>query len=253
MVEKLRPIDDIFYSKLVEKEGFCEELLQIILNKKDLNLVRVSPQKSLRNIEGKSVVLDVMCEDSENTYYNIEVQKTDNDNHQKRVRYNGSNIDTYVSEKGIRYEDLPDVYIIYISEFDTFNKGKTMYHINRCIEETDDEVDNGYNEIYVNAKIDDGSEVAELMKIFISADIPYNEKFPKICNSIRALKEEKRSDNMCKIVEEYAKEYAKGERLEGELGLMTVILELKKGISEEELIERGYEEGTINNAKIVLA
>ena len=58
---------------------------------------------------------------------------------------------------------------------------------------------------------------------------------------------------MCKIVEEYAKEYAKGERLEGELGLMTVILELKKGISEEELIERGYEEGTINNAKIVLA
>ena len=224
-------------------------------------MVRVSPQKSLRNIEGKSVVLDVMCEDSENTYYNIEVQKTDNDNHQKRVRYNGSNIDTYVSEKGIRYEDLPDVYIIYISEFDTFNKGKTMYHINRSIEETDDEVDNGYNEIYVNAKIDDGSEVAELMKIFISADIPYNEKFPKICNSIRALKEEKRSDNMCKIVEEYAKEYAKEhareylkeERLEAEQGLMTVILELKKGVSEEELIERGYEEGTINNAKIVLA
>ena len=224
-------------------------------------MVRVSSQKSLRNIEGKSVVLDVMCEDSENTYYNIEVQKTDNDNHQKRVRYNGSNIDTYVSEKGIRYEDLPDVYIIYISEFDTFNKGKTMYHINRSIEETDDEVDNGYNEIYVNAKIDDGSEVAELMKIFISADIPYNEKFPKICNSIRALKEEKRSDNMCKIVEEYAKEYAKEhakeylkeERLEAELGLMNVILELKKGVSEEELIERGYEEGTINNAKVVLA
>lgn len=136
-----------------------------------------------------------------------------------------------------------------------------MYYINRSIEETGDEVDNGYKEIYVNAKIDDGSEVAELMKIFISADIPDNEKFPKICNSIRALKEEKRSDNMCKIVEEYAKEYAKEhareylkeERLEAELYLMNVILELKKGVSEEELLERGYEEGTINNAKIVLA
>ena len=34
---------------------------------------------------------------------------------------------------------------------------------------------------------------------------------------------------------------------------MNVILELKKGVSEEELLERGYEEGTINNAKIVLA
>lgn len=66
---------------------------------------------------------------------------------------------------------------------------------------------------------------------------------------------------MCKIVEEYAKEYAKEhareylkeERLEAELYLMNVILELKKGVSEEELLERGYEEGTINNAKIVLA
>ena len=34
---------------------------------------------------------------------------------------------------------------------------------------------------------------------------------------------------------------------------MTVILELKKGVAEEELIERGYEESTINNAKIVLS
>ena len=203
----------------------------------------------------------MLCVDSENVYYNVEVQKSDNDNHQKRVRYNGSNIDTYITEKGTEYKELPNVYVIYISEFDVFKKGKVIYHVKRVIEETGDTVYNGYNEIYVNTKIDDKSDIAELMKIFKSSEIPQNRKFPNVCETIKEFKEEKRSGSMCKLVEEYAREYAKGERLEGKMEgkiegeevLMYVILELKKGICEEELIRRGFEESTINNAKKVLS
>lgn len=110
------------------------------------------------------------------------------------------------------------------------------------------------------------------MKIFISSDVPNNKKFPRICDAIKAIKEEKESDGMCKLVEEYAREERKkGEiygrregkkegrkeglregKKEGEQNIVIIALELKKGISEEELISRGYEKSTINNAKLIL-
>ena len=205
IVSRLRPIDDIFFHKLVEKEGFCEELLQTILEKETIRLVEVVPQKSLRNIGARSVTIDAFCEDSYKKYYNIEVQRKNNDNHQNRVRYNGSNIDTYITEKGIKYKNLPESYVIYISEFDMFDEGETIYHIIRSIKETKSTVYNGYNEIYVNTLIDDGSDIAELMKIFKSSSIPNNKKFPRICEAIKEIKEEKGSGDMCKIVEDYGK------------------------------------------------
>lgn len=211
IVNRLRPIDDIFFHKLVEKEGFCEELLQTILEKDSIRLEEVVPQKSLRNIKAKSVIIDVYCVDTDNQYYDIEVQKSDNDEHEKRVRYNGSNMDTYITEKGIKYKDLPESYVIYISEFDMYDEGETIYHIIRSIKETKSKVYNGFNEIYVNTLIDDGSDIAELMKIFKSSDIPDNKKFPRICEAIKVIKEEKGSDDMCKIVEDYGKQ----ERREG--------------------------------------
>ena len=213
IVSRLRPIDDIFFHKLVEKEGFCEELLQTILEKDTIRLVEVVPQKSLRNIGARSVTIDAFCEDSYKKYYNIEVQRKNNDNHQNRVRYNGSNIDTYITEKGIKYKNLPESYVIYISEFDMFDEGETIYHIIRSIKETKSTVYNGYNEIYVNTLIDDGSDIAELMKIFKSSSIPNNKKFPRICEAIKAIKEEKGSGDMCKIVEDYGNiERRKGKR-----------------------------------------
>lgn len=136
----------------MEQKEFCEELLQVLLEKPDLRIVDFTPQKSLRNVKGKSIIMDLLCKDIENKHYNIEIQRFDNDNHQKRVRYNGSNIDTYITEKGIPYTKLPDVYVIYISEFDVFKKQKAIYHIDRIIRETHDIVDNGYTEIYIYAQ-----------------------------------------------------------------------------------------------------
>ena len=133
-----------------------------------------------------------------------------------------------------------------------FNKGRTIYHVERIIKETGDFVDNGFHEIYLNTKNDDNSDIAELMKIFKSADIPKNDKFPNICKTIRYYKKERGSAGMCKAVEEYAKEYAKEARAEAEQNVVTVILELRKGTSEEELLERGFSLGTINNAKIAI-
>ena len=84
-----------------------------------------------------------------------------------------------------------------------------MYYIDRILRETGKVVYNGANEIYVNAEIDDGSDIAELMKIFKSPAIPDNSKFPRVCSGIRNLKEGKGRDEMCALVEEYAEQKAR--------------------------------------------
>lgn len=113
-------MDDDFFQKVVEDRDACEEMIQIILQDEKLQVIHSEPQKFLRNCGKRSVQLDLFCKSSNGSYINVEVQKGDNDNHQKRVRYNGSNIDTYVTEKGTRFKKLPEVYIIYLAKFDIF-------------------------------------------------------------------------------------------------------------------------------------
>lgn len=206
LVKRLNVMDDTFFHKVAEDPKVCEEMLRVFLQDKELVIISSTPQKYLRNVENRSVILDVYCEGANQRKYAVEMQKGDYDDHQKRVRYIGSNVDTRITEKGIDFKDIPDVYLIYLTKFDVFGKGRTTYHINRTIQETGDMVDNGFHEIYVNAEIDDGSETAQLMQ-YIRHTEGRNEAFKKLSDRVQYLKE--RGDvTMCDLVEEYAKQYA---------------------------------------------
>jgi hypothetical protein len=159
-------MDDVFFQKMAEDMEVAEEILRIILEKPKLKVIENQVQRFLRNTGAHSIILDLLCEDEDHSFINCEIQKADDDDHQKRVRFNRSNIDTVFVEKGIDYKELPDVYIIFISKFDPFEENRTIYHINRVIEETGTVVENGTHEIYVNTAIDDKSDIAELMQYF---------------------------------------------------------------------------------------
>ncbi len=187
LAKKLNPIDDIFFKKMAEYRPFCQEILQVILGDKNLIVTENTPQYTGTNLQGRSVILDVKCILGTGEQVNIEVQKADNDDHQRRVRYNGSILTTNITDPGSRFADVPDVILIYISKFDIFNKAKTIYHVERIIQETGDIVDNGFKEIYVNASIDDGSDIAQLMKVFTDSNT-YNAKFPETSKRKRLFK-----------------------------------------------------------------
>ena len=233
IVDALRPLDDVFWHKLAESREFCQEVLQIILQNKDLTIISSIPQKSLRNIEGRSVILDVMCEDATGKYYNIEVQKENNDNHQKRVRYNGSNMDTYIVEKGIKFDNIPDVYVIYLSQFDVFQREKTTYHVDRILRETGEILDNGYYEMYVNATVDDKTDIAALMKVLASNKVPKDDRFQTVCKTIENLKVGKGRNEMCQLVEEYKAEGKAEGEVKGK-----IIAYRECGLSVEEIAEK---------------
>ena len=210
--EQLNVIDDILFRKMAEDKGFCEEVLSTILEK-EIKVLEVTEQKDLRNLQGRSVILDALCRDRTGKCYNIEVQKPDNDDHQRRVRYNASCITTNFTKEGERFLQIPDVIIVFISRFDPFKKGKTMYHVDRVLRETGEVVENGFSEIYVNAAVKDGSDVSELMEVFTQTDKYDFKRFPLISARKKQFKVPGKGEagGMCTIVEEFAKEYAREE------------------------------------------
>ena len=198
----MNPIDDNFFVKMAEDIGFCEELLQTVLKDKELKVLTVTPQAMIKNLQGRSVILDAHCILSNGKHINIEVQKADDDNHQKRVRYNGACLTANITDPGVKFEKVPDVTIVYITKNDIFNKGKVLYHIDRTIRGTDCVLDNGFKEIYVNAKVKDDTDVSELMTIFTENKAYNDKKFPRISARKRYFKETPEGVKiMCQIIQ----------------------------------------------------
>jgi len=209
IVAQLKPIDDAFATKLLEDSLVCQEVLATILNEPNLTVEEVTAQNTIKNLQGRSVQLDALCKRTDGTFFYVEIQKKDDDDHIKRTRYNATCITANITDPGTRYENVPEVYIIFISRFDLFKAGKTTYHMENILLENNQLVDNGQHIIFVNTKINDGSKTAELMQCF---EQPYvdNPDFPHLSYRVQQFKNnEEVQENMCESIENYAREYAK--------------------------------------------
>ena len=210
-VRQLRPIDDAMFKKLAESKAVCQEILRVILDDKKLIVEEVISEDSIANIFGRAVRLDALCTLGNGALCNIEIQKENVNDDVKRVRYNASSIVSRFSEKGQKFSEIPDVIVVYISEYDVFRLGRTIYHIDSVIRETNTTVDDGLSRVFVNTKYadTDNTDVGELMKCFLQKEID-NDKFPELSDRLSYFKNDgKGVDSMCDIIKDYAKEYAK--------------------------------------------
>ena len=226
IIDRLNGIDDILFQKIMEDRAAAQEILQTIMQDDSLSLVWIAPQTSLRSMPGRSVVLDCLCKDMQGRYFATEVQKADNDDHQKRVRYNGSSIDTYFSEKGITFQEVPEVFSIFLTKFDLFHSGKAVCQVRRIVDPIGRVVSNGFHEIYINAAVNDGSKAAQLMQYLLCTE-DCNPVFPKVSARVQFLKHNRSEVNaMCELVEEYARERAE------KATIKTAVESAQKGVKE---------------------
>lgn len=79
--------DDAFFEGLAQDPKVCEEILQVILEDSELQVEDALVKSSERNLYGRSVRLDALCTLGNGTKCNIEIQRSDNDNHLKRARF----------------------------------------------------------------------------------------------------------------------------------------------------------------------
>lgn len=122
------------------------------------------------------------------------------------------------------------------SEFDIFGKGRTIYHVENVIQETNDQVDDGLHRIFVNTACDDGSNIADLMSCFTKKQVN-NPKFPIFTSRMNELKNEEGGLNiMCEVMLKYekiaAEDAAKKERIEAIQNMIDL------GLSEDKILTK---------------
>ena len=253
----LNPIDDLMFRKMAEHKEFCEEILRVILGDKELVVTDNMQQFDIKNLQGRSVILDAKCITGDGRYINIEVQKANDDNHLKRVRYNASVLTANVTETGKQFEFVPDVCIIFISTFDLFKGNLPLYHVVKTVKETGQVIEDGLTEIYVNAAVDDGSKLAKLMKVFTKNDVYDEADFP-VTSEIKARfkKDEGGTVKMDATLQRWMQESEeigekRGEKRGREEGIM---LGKEEGmmLGKEEGIMLGKEEGAKMIAKTMI-
>ncbi|MCD8009762.1 MAG: hypothetical protein LUF34_02995 [Lachnospiraceae bacterium] len=136
-------------------------------------------------------------------------------------------IDKSVLDKGAEHNQLPDVYIIYISETDLWHAGETVYPANITLGKSAIPYDDGKHVIFVNAAVDDGSEVAKMMQYFKKAD-PDDMSQGELSERVHYLKTEKGGyKEMCEVAE---KIYEQGKM---EKARQIVISMHRDGMAEE--------------------
>ena len=194
-------LDDDFMSKVFEDISCAELLLRIILNDEGIRVLEAHSQRGIKNLQGRSVKLDILAVDSHNRVFNVEVQRSDRGAGAKRARYNSALIDANVTEPGDQYEDLNETFVIFITENDVMKAGLPIYHIDRVVRETGKLFEDEEHIIYVNSQIKDETKLGRLMHDFSCTDAKdmYNKV---LADRVRYFKEDERGvEIMCREME----------------------------------------------------
>ena len=216
----LRLLDDDFMQKVFEDKACTELLLQIILKRADLKVLYVNGQQDIKNLQGRSVTLDILAVDTDNKVYNIEIQRSDKGAAVKRARYNSSLIDSNVTEPGEQYENLCESYIIFITENDIMKEGLPIYHVDRTVIETGKLFGDEAHIIYVNSQIHDESALGKLMYDFYCTDAG-KMNYEILADRVRYFKEdEKGVATMSRVMEEMRNETERAKAIKDAKGML---------------------------------
>ena len=208
-VKNLRLIDDELMTIVFSGDKKATEfLIRILLNRNDLTVTKSMTQVEKHNLFGRSVKLDVVAEDIFKTEYNIEIQRADEGADPRRIRYHQAMLDSHTLQKGNKFKDLPNLYIIFILEHDMFEKGEAVYRIRKTLDIKDESgnnlpFDDGCNIMYVNGDYRGDNALGRLMHDFSTPDAD-KMYFNELASKVRFHKQDEQGVEMAsKIVEEY--------------------------------------------------
>ena len=221
LIDGFRLIDDTFMNVVFQGNLKAVELiLSIILTKQGIVVERLAVQKTMINPEtgGKDIAFDIYARDNSGKRYDIEMQRSGGVLVlKKRGRYYSAALDHVMLKEGEDYRDMKDSYVIMFMEEDYLRGSKPIYAFERMDILTGKCFDDGNHIIYVNCAYEDSStEIGRLVHDLLcreASEMYYDE----LKKSVAYYKHDERGRaEMCKEVEEYAKDYAKEYRKQAE-------------------------------------
>lgn len=201
-IRKFTLMDDTFMTQVFAGDTVCtQELLRIILKREDLRVIKSVTQLTVGNLFGRSVRLDIYASDMLGRQYDIEVQQGNAGAAPERARLNSALFDARLSTAGKSYTELPETYVIFITENDVLNEKLPIYTIERTIQETGKLFEDRAHIIYVNGAYRENDEIGQLMQDFHCGD--YRDiKNPRLAERVKYFKEEAEGvAAMCKTMQ----------------------------------------------------
>ena len=162
-LQDLNLMDRFLFSELIENAEAYKLILEIILER-EINFKGqpVAENEKRKELLGKIARLDVCAIGDDDRVYNAEVQKENENNMHKRMRYYGALMTSKLLPEGtIDYNRLSDLCMIVIADFDMGGEGKYRYTVRRMYEGyPDKEVYDGEVILYLNTKGKDTAGVS---------------------------------------------------------------------------------------------
>lgn len=166
-LEDLNVMDDFLISA-VAADGevgaeFCKKILSVLLQKK-IGKIRVMSQKVIMasTPECRGIRLDVEVEEAQEgemgfpalNVYDMEPHLRKKTNFPRHNRFYQAKIDgRYLKSGEENFDNLPNLYVITITDFDPFEKDYMVYTVrNYCEEDMQMEYDDGLRFYYFNSK-----------------------------------------------------------------------------------------------------
>ena len=237
LIQKFRLIDDTFFNVCFDNytEGM-QLLLRIFFDRDDLVVKHVVTQQSADNLYGRGVRFDVLAEDSEGKLYDCEVQRADKGAAPRRARYNSSMMDSRELAQGAEFSELPETWVIFITENDIYGADCPLYHVERIVQELQRPFDDGAHILYVNGANREDTPLGRLMQDFF-CERPEQMNYKELAQRADYFKAKAEGVSvMCELMEKFGEKKLEEGRLEG----------LEKGRLE------GHREGMIDMARSLL-
>lgn len=233
-LKSLRYIDDDFMTVcLADNYEGVELILRIVLGREDITIKTVRTQELLKNLQGRSAILDVHAVDSSKKEFDVEIQRSDAGAGAKRARHNSSLLDAHILKPGDDIEDIPDSYVIFITENDIMKGNQPIYPVERYVIVGGNKIlfADGSHIIYVNGKYRGNDEIGKLMHDFSCTD-PDDMNYEALAIKARYYKQDEKGVTvMCKILEDMRNEAAREAAQKAELKSASETAErlIKKG------------------------
>ena len=193
-----------------------QKMLRVIMKNDKIKVISVCVQNFIQNLFGHSAQLDILAEDENGRRFNVELQRADEGAPAKRARFYSSSLDTVFLKAGRDYEELPETYVIFITENDVLQRNLPIYNIDRYIGQNMELFKDGSHIIYVNSQIQDDTPLGKLMQDMYCTD-PAKLNYKEFAPQMEFLKHSKDGEGeMRDLFEEYAHQV--GQQIGQQLG-----------------------------------
>ena len=167
--EKFMPFtDDMIFSLVMRDPDICRRVAEMILPDEDIGEVRIATPDNMLFDENSDFEVMVQASldfgkdirgirfdayiKSKNIWVDIEMQTTNEHNIERRSRYYQSMMDSDCLDKGGKFNDLKNTYVVFICTFDYFGKDEPVYVVENYIRKNDLIFDDGTGRILLNTR-----------------------------------------------------------------------------------------------------